>query len=125
MRLRTSKKAEETLKTLQSLLHLQPNVLIRLAVAMSLNDGEAVDETENTDTSGLELNRATLTGDFDSVFKVLVTEHANRQLEDDEYFPRLFKAHMERGLDMLQDEYQYAGNYGKFIMQLASLGEAV
>lgn len=125
MRLRTSKKAEEILKTLQSLLHLQPNVMIRLAVAISLNDGEQIDETQNTDTSGLELNRATLTGDFDSVFKALISEHSNRHLEDSEYFPHLFKAHMERGLDLLQDEYQYAGNYGKFITQLASLGEAI
>lgn len=123
MRLRTSKKAEETLKNLQGLVHLQPNILIRLAVAMSLNDNEPVDENKYKDSTGLEFNRATLTGDYDSVFKALITTHAGRHLEDEEYFPKLFKAHLERGLELLQEQYQYAGNYGKFVLQLAAMGE--
>lgn len=124
-RLRTSKKTEEQLKTLQKSLHLQPNLIARLAVSLSLSDPSSVMPDDHHDQLGLEFNRVTLTGEYDSVYKALIIQHTNHPLPDEEYFPGYLKAHLERGVSLLENAYQYAGNYEKFVLQLSSLGGEV
>lgn len=116
-RLRTSKYAAETLKQLQSTTSLTPNILARIAVSLSLKISDPVTETV-PDQNGLEIPRNVLTGEYDYIYKALIAQHCGREISDEEYFPDLFNAHLERGVRLLYNEYRHAGNYEKLIKNL-------
>ncbi|KIV56068.1 DNA sulfur modification protein [Aneurinibacillus migulanus] len=118
-RLRTSKYTADRLKQLQASTNITPNILARLAVSLSLQQG-AIDKVEIKDTAGIEFNRTTLTGEFDDVYRAAIAQHSGREVKDEEYFPELFNMHLERGVRLLFGEYKYAGNYEKFIINLLS-----
>ncbi|AGE22667.1 DNA sulfur modification protein DndE [Geobacillus stearothermophilus] len=118
-RLKTSKETMDILKQLQSSTNLTPNVLARLAIALSLLSKEPIESFES-DTNGLEFNRNTLTGEYDFVYKALIAQQLGRPITDDEYFPSLIKKHLDRGAKWLENEYKYAGNYEKLIKGLAN-----
>ncbi|MBR7553627.1 DNA sulfur modification protein DndE [Allobacillus sp. GCM10007491] len=119
-RLRTSSKTAEKLKSLQASTKLTPNILSRLAVSLSLKIAEEP-QLELTDTSGLEFNRNTLTGEHDYVFKALITQRMQKEISDEEFFPDLFNAHLERGITILDNEYRHAGNPDRFINNLLKI----
>ncbi|WP_433619281.1 DndE family protein [Paenibacillus cellulositrophicus] len=119
--LKTSKYAKETLLQLQASTGITPNILIRYAVALSLRNSDQ--ETEilpvtKDFSDGLVLNRSTVTGEYDYVFRAMITQAAGRELSDEEYFPGFFNAHLERGIRTLAGEYKSAGNYEKLIRAL-------
>lgn len=116
-RLRTSKKTAEKLKNLQDKTRMTPNILARFAVVLSLRNSEGILNYVR-DTSGIEFNRTTLTGSYDFLFKSLIAQHAQREITDEEFFPDLFNAHLERGISLLESEYEYAGNQEKMIINL-------
>ena len=118
-RLKFSSKASNIFKELQAQTQLTPNILARLAVGVSLTIDSEPEITEKINSNnGLEINRQTLTGDYDLIYKTLITQHSKRRLTDEDYFPILFNAHVERGLVMLQNEYKYSGNTEKFYENL-------
>jgi DNA sulfur modification protein DndE len=119
-RLKTSKFTGEKLKQLQSTTNLTPNILVRLAIGLSLRQN-GTPEVTLSDNNGLEFNRNTLTGEYDYIFKALITQHTNRELNEEEYFPDLFNAHLERGVRLLSNEYQHAGNSEKLMINLLQL----
>lgn len=123
-KLKTSKETMEILKDLQSRTNLTPNVLSRLAIGLSLREDTPIDEYE-ADNNGLEFNRQTLTGDYDLIFKVIISQHCNRPLSDEEYFPTYIKKHLDRGIKLLEAEYKYTGNYEKFLIHLVRLNNEV
>ncbi|MFN7252940.1 MAG: DNA sulfur modification protein DndE [Anaerobacillus sp.] len=116
-RLKTTKYTSDKLKQLQSTTSITPNILSRMAVSLSLNQNE-VPEIPKPEAGGLEFNRNTLTGEYDFIYKAMITQHADREISDDDYFPNLFNAHLERGIRLLSNEYQHAGNYDKFLINL-------
>lgn len=116
-RLKTSKLTAERLKVLQNSTGLTPNILARYAIILSIKDAHPVNVIVR-DSSGQEFNRHTLTGNYDFVFKALITQSEGRYISDQEYFPGLLNAHLERGVLLLETEYKYAGNYQKLIMNL-------
>ncbi|MBB5172440.1 DNA sulfur modification protein DndE [Texcoconibacillus texcoconensis] len=118
-RLKTTQYTAEKLKQLHTSTNLTPNILARLAVSLSLKEEHPV-STQEMDTNGIEFNRNTLTGKYDYVFKALIAQHCQREISDDEYFPGLFNAHLERGIRYLANEYQYAGNSEKFLKYILS-----
>jgi len=50
-----------------------------------------------SDSEGLDLNRQTITGDYDVYFKVLIEQLEGRKLLEEEYFPFYVKAHIDPG----------------------------
>jgi DNA sulfur modification protein DndE len=118
-RLVTSKYAEETLKSLQASTGLTWNVLSRIAVSLSLNNPTIPNPVENK--SGVTIARNVLTGENDYVFKALIKQHAKRDVADEEYFPDLFNAHLERGIKLLDSEYKHSGNYEKLLLNLLKM----
>ena len=113
-RLRLSTRTSNLLKELQDQTLLTPNVLGRLAVGISLTMEGDPDTSNFHNNRGLEINRQTFTGDYDFIYKALIAQHRGRSVTDEEYFPELFNAHLERGISVLQNEYKYAGNTNKF-----------
>lgn len=115
-RLKTSEDTGELLKSLQSSTGLTWNVLARIAVAMSLKDPIVPPPVENA--SGVEINRNTMTGEFDYVYKALIRQHAKYHIADEDYYPDYFNRHLERGIILLEGEYRLAGNYDKLLINL-------
>lgn len=117
-RLKTSKYTADKLKQLQSATGLQPNILARIAVSLALKKPEPP-TGHVQDTNGLDFNRSTLTGEEDYIYKALIIQHCKRDISDEEYFPTLFNSYLERGIRMLVNEYQHAGNFEKLIINLS------
>lgn len=116
-KLKTSKEARDILLDLKSKTKTTPNILSRYAISLSLLEPESLKKF-NYNTDGFEFNRHVLTGKYDSIFKALIIQYEGRELTDEEYFPEYIKAHLERGIRILNSEYQYTGNYEKFILNL-------
>ena len=79
----------------------------------------------HSDTDGLELNRQTITGEYDIYFKVLIEQAAGRQLSEDEYFPKYLKAHIDRGALILESRYKHAGSLDRYILEALGVGDTV
>ncbi|MHC1682283.1 MAG: DndE family protein [Clostridiaceae bacterium] len=124
-RLKTSKKTKEIFEEIGKSSNLKPFALSKIAVSMSLNHPTSIDEYENNDANGLELQRATVTGEFDAMFKALIEIKLGRHITDDEYYPHFMKLHMDRGAELLSNKYKYAGgNLEKFLTNLLQKGDA-
>lgn len=117
-RLTTTKETEERLVFLQSVTGLTWNVLSRIAVALSLRDPSLPESVKNKTAGKITIPRNVMTGEFDYIFKALIRQHAKRNVPDEEYFPDLFNAHLERGIRLLENEYKHAGNYEKLLQNL-------
>lgn len=124
-RLKTSKKTKEIFEEVGKSTNLKPFALSKIAIALSLNDKVSIDEYKNDDTNGLELQRATVTGEFDTIFKALLEINLKRNITDDEYYPYYMKLHMDRGAELLQNQYKYSGgNLEKFLKNALEKGDA-
>lgn len=115
-RLKTSKETGEILKSLQNTTGLTWNILSRIAVSLSLNDPTQPPSVPNN--AGVEINRNSMTGEFDYVYKALIRQHAGYHVHEEDYFPDLFNRHIERGIKTLESEYRLAGNYEKLLTNL-------
>ena len=117
-KIRTSKKTEELFEAIAASENLQPYALSKLAISLSLkSDHPLLDEDFKADNNGLELNRQTITGEYDGLYKCLVAMKENRHIDDDEYFQKYIKAHLDRGARLLYSEFRYGED---FITQLLS-----
>ena len=123
-KLKTSKKTMKIFEEIGASIRLQPFTLCKLAVALSLRDGSTLVEDDfRTNNEGLELNRQTITAEYDDLFKALIVSHAGKLLTDEEYFPKYLKAHIDRGAKMLYSEFKYSGS--KFYKHLTELDKGV
>lgn len=122
-KLKTSKKTEEILTQIESSTNIPYATLIKLALALSLRTGLLQKEDFNTNNLGRELNRQTITGDADALYKCLFEVCENRHMSDEEYFPKSVKAHLDRGAILLQNELRYSGN--DFLEHLAELDKSI
>lgn len=87
---------------------MQPYYLAKFAISLSIkNDTPLTEKDFHRDNNGLELNRQTITGEFDTMYKCLIEMKEERNLTDDEYFPSYIKAHMDRGAKLLYKEFKY------------------
>ena len=122
-KLKTSKKTEEILTQIESSTNIPYATLIKLSLALSLRKGPLQEEDLKTNNLGRELNRQTITGDADALYKCLFEVCANRHMSDEEYFPEAVKAHLDRGAVLLQNELRYSGN--DFLQHLSELDKSI
>ncbi|SCI94328.1 DNA sulfur modification protein DndE [uncultured Clostridium sp.] len=119
-RLKTSTQTKDIFEELGSRMNLKPFALCKLAISMSLTNEEPIENYKSNDNNGLELNRQTITAQYDGLFKALLEQHAGKSLTDDEYFPTHAKLHIDRGAVMLKNKYNYSSNLEHFIRQSIS-----
>ena len=119
-RLKTSLQTKEIFEELGSRMNLKPFALSKLAISMSLTNNEPIENFKSVDNNGLELNRQTITAQYDLLFKTLIEQHAGKHLTDDEYFPTHAKLHIDRGAVMLKNRYNYSSNMEHFINQVVN-----
>ncbi|MFD1739503.1 DNA sulfur modification protein DndE [Bacillus salitolerans] len=118
-RIKTSKETGESLTYLQSTTGLSWNIISRIAVAISLRDPSMPEQVSNK--AGIDIPRSVMTGENDYIYKALIRQHTKRNITDEEYFPDLFNAHLERGINLLENEYKHAGNYEKLLLNLLKM----
>ncbi len=85
--------------------HLQPFALAKISIA-------------TTDVAGLDLNRQTITGDHDLLFKKLIEMNEGKSIPEEEYFPAYVKAYMDHGATLLEQEYKYTNDIYTHLMEL-------
>ena len=122
-KLKTSKKTEEILTQIESSTNIPYATLIKLSLALSLRKGSLQNEDFKTNNLGRELNRQTITGDADALYKCLFEVCDNRHMSDEEYFPGAVKAHLDRGSVLLQNELRYSVN--DFLQHLSELDKSI
>lgn len=105
-------------------IHLQPYALCKIAVALAIRAKEHVTEEDfKTDNDGIELNRQTITGEYDDLFKALILQKENKNISDEEYFPKYLKAYIDKGAKMLDSEFKYSNN--EFYKHLVEIDKGV
>ncbi len=123
-RLRTSKQTQEIFEELESRTNYKPYTLVKHAIAWSLKEKTSVADYVS-DSEGLDLNRQTITGDYEIYFKVLIEQVEGRHLVEEEFFPKYVKAHIDRGSKLLLDMYNHAGSIDRYILQALGEGDTV
>lgn len=117
-KLRTSYQTQERFNSLTQSLGLQPFILSKLAIALSIRKGKLSAEDFKSDNDGLELSRQTIFGDHDLLFKSLIVNNAERAISEEEYFPAYVKAHLDRGSKILFDEKRYSKDFYNHLCNL-------
>ena len=123
-RLKTSKQTQEIFEELERRTKFKPYTLVKHAIAWSLAEETSV-ENFKSDSNGLDLNRQTITGDYENYFKVMFEIVEGRFFSDEEFFPFFVKAHIDRGSKILLDMYNHAGSVDKYILHALGEGDTV
>lgn len=118
VKLYTSKQTQDIFASLSQTLGLQPYILSKLAIALSIRKGKLSKNDFLTDNDGLELNRPTIFGEHDLLFKSLILNCENTALTEKEYFPGTVKAHLDRGAKLLEDEKRYTKDFYNHLCHL-------
>ena len=107
-KIKTSKRTMECFEEIGASENLAPFALSKLAVSMSLKSNLPLSEEDfKTDNQGLELNRQTITAEYDLLYKSLIKMSEGKNISDDEYFQKYLKAHLDRGAKMIYSEFKY------------------
>lgn len=111
-KIKTSKKTMECFEEIGASENLAPFALSKLAISMSLKSDLPLSEEDfKTDNQGLELNRQTITAEYDLLFKSLIKISEGKNISDDEYFQKYLKAHLDRGAKMIYSEFKYSKDF--------------
>ena len=117
-KLHTSLKTQEIFSSLGQSLSLQPFILSKLAIALSIRKGALTPSDFETDNNGLELSRQVIFGDHDLLFRSLIVKNEERAIREEDYFPDLVKAHLDRGAKLLEDEKRYTKDFYNHMCRL-------
>lgn len=100
-RVRLSNETTNRLRMMKARTGLTANLVCRIAFCYSIEDAR-VPGTEQYDTEGLEINRYTLTGEFDDIFVGLLRERLSVDgLDYDDHASDQFLAHINRGVEQI------------------------
>lgn len=108
-RTKTSKRTMEIFDAIYQREHLQPFALAKISIALAIHSKYTFDG-ENKDSLGLDLNRQTITGENDLLFKKLIENNEGKSLTEEEYFPDYLKAYLDYGAILLEQEYKYTND---------------
>lgn len=116
-RTKTSKKTMEIFSYIQQREYLQPFILAKISISLAIRKKYKF-EGIVADTLGLDLNRQTITGENDLLFKKLIEMNEGRNIPEEEYFPNYVKAYMDKGAEILEQEYKYSQDIYKHLVEL-------
>ena len=100
-RLRVSEEASLRLSHLKARTGLTPNILCRIGFCLSLNDPAPPNPAAYLPDSDREIDRHTLTGQWDSLFVAMIKERCKKDGFSEDEVPQQFKAHIDRGVLLL------------------------
>lgn len=102
-RIRFCEEADQRLRQLKSRTGITPNLLCRMGFCLSLDDPMVPDPMQFPPDSQREIDRHTLTGQYDVLFLALLRERCVRDnlSTEGKVFEEQFRAHMNRGVLLL------------------------
>ena len=116
-KLRTSQRTMDIYKQIENREYLQPYILVKLSIALAIKDDFHY-TGELADTMGLELNRQTITNEYDVLFKSLIQINEGKHISEDDYFPAYMKAYIDYGAILLEQEFKYSTDIYTHLMNL-------
>lgn len=117
-RLRVCNEVDQRLSHLKARTGLTPNLLCRIGFCMSLNDPTVPDPSAYPPDSDRELNRYTLTGEWDLFFAALMRERcAHDGLDLQTELDDQFRAHVNRGVLMLYNRVKHLGDLDRLVQE--------
>lgn len=122
-RTKTSKRTMEIYEAIKKRENLQPFALAKVSIALAIHSGYRF-TGELADTNGLDLNRQTITGDNDLLFKKLIENNEGKSITEEDYFPNYVKAYMDHGAILLEQECKYA-NQNDMYLHLINVDEGI
>ncbi len=124
-RVRLSKPVTIRLQQLKGKTGLTPNILARIAVCYSLNEPK-IPNPDEYDEEGQEINRFTLTGEWDSFFMALVRERCIEDgLDPEKDLLPQFRAHLNRGVMAIFSRVKDLSDFGTLLPAEARTFEAI
>jgi DNA sulfur modification protein DndE len=116
LKLKISSELTQKLRTLKARTGLTPNILCRIGFCLSLHE-PGLPDTKKQPEDGMEFNRYTLTGQYDTLFLSLLKE---RCLEDgisldDDNLLVYFLAHLNRGVYLIYNRIRGLADFKKLI----------
>jgi DNA sulfur modification protein DndE len=112
-RIKLPKQTTNRLINLKGKTGINPNVLIRYAVLLSLKDkSEPIYEDQVCD--GMELHRSVLLGELDQILTALTLQRCSKSSQYPDAFT-CFKAHLYRGVDILFARCKELGDFETFL----------
>ena len=110
-KIRTSKKTMDIFEEISASTNYAPYILAKLSISLSLKSKKPLKEDDfRRDTYGLELNRQTITGEWDELYKNLIEMYEGKHISDDDYFQKYLRAHLNRGAKLLYSEFRYSND---------------
>lgn len=117
-RLRVCKEVDLRLVHLKARTGLTPNLLCRIGFCLSLNDPTVPDASAYPPDSERELNRYTLTGEWDMFFVALMRERcAHDRLDLETQIDDQCRAHVNRGVLMLYNRVKHLGKLARLVQE--------
>jgi DNA sulfur modification protein DndE len=107
--------ATQKLKTLKTRTGLTPNILCRIGFCLSLNE-HGIPDTSQFQEDGIEFNRYTLTGKYDTLFVSLLKERCIQDgvsIEDN--IAKQFLGHLNRGILLIFNRIKNLSDMKKLI----------
>ena len=121
-RLRVCQEADNRLVQLRARTGLTPNLLCRIGFCLSLNDPTVPDPEAYPPDSDREINRYTLTGEWDLFFVALLRERcAHDGLDLDTMLEDQFRAHVNRGVLLLYGRVKSLGDLARVVREQQAL----
>src|SRR5215467_6578526 len=118
-KLRLTKDASNRLRFAAGKTGLTPNLLCRIGFCLSLAEPTPLDP-EKYPEEEREFNRYTLLGEYDPLFVALLRERCRRDGVDLSKMPDFFRAHMNRGIALLQGRVKSIADIGELIASVQS-----
>jgi len=124
-RLRVCQEVDQRLGQLKARTGLTPNLLCRIGFCLSLNDPTAPDPALYPPDSDRELNRYTLTGEWDMFFVALLRERcAYDGLDLETELEEQFRAHINRGVLQLYHRVKHLGDLDRLVQEHGTVAPA-
>lgn len=121
-RLRVCQEVDNRLVHLRARTGLTPNLLCRIGFCLSLNDPAVPDPEAYPPDSDREINRYTLTGEWDLFFVALLRERcAHDSLDLGTMLEDQFRAHVNRGVLLLYGRVKNLGDLARVVREQQAL----
>lgn len=118
-RLRVCEQADIYLRSLKAKTGLTPNLLCRLGFCLSLRMPGIPNPSDYDENSSRELNRYTLTGQWDSFFIAILRERMYQDGIPTDQIEEQFRAHMNRGVIVLFQRVKNLGDVPRLSMEFS------
>lgn len=115
-KIRLSKDASNRLRFLAGRTGLTPNLLCRMGFCLSLEEPR-IPSPDDFPEEDREFNRYTLLGEYDLLFMALLRQRLHNDQLEDEDLEDHFRAHLNRGITLLQQRVRGVADLTSLIPQ--------